>query len=126
MESEIHIRKIYTFVEETHCDGTIKVEVPTRKAAVAAVFQNPFAGIYQKDLTQLYKYSEILGDLLSEKAVAALGIDPEKVESYGKAAIVGENGELEHCAAIMHPALGKPFRNNVGGGKALIPYSFRG
>jgi hypothetical protein len=59
--------------------------------------------------------------LLTKKAVAALGLAPDNVHSYGKGAIVGTNGELEHCAAIMHPALGKPMRANVGGGKALIP-----
>ena len=54
-------------------------------------------------------------------AVNALGISPENAESYGKAAIVGLKGELEHAAAILHPKLGKPFRDAVNGGKALIP-----
>jgi hypothetical protein len=115
------VRKIYTFVEETHADGTVRLETPTRKAAAAAVFTNPFAGKYQEDLSLLIQWSEELGELLTKKAVAALGIEPDKVHSYGKGAIVGTNGELEHCAAIMHPALGKPMRANVGGGKALIP-----
>jgi hypothetical protein len=115
------VRKIYTVVEETHADGTVRLETPTRKAAAAAVFTNPFAGKYQEDLSLLIQWSEALGELLTQKAVAALGIAPEKVHSYGKGAIVGANGELEHCAAIMHPALGKPMRANVGGGKALIP-----
>ena len=115
------VRKIYTFVEETHADGTVRLETPTRKAAAAAVFTNPFAGKYQEDLSLLIQWSEELGELLTQKAVAALGIEPDKVHSYGKGAVVGTNGELEHCAAIMHPALGKPMRANVGGGKALIP-----
>ena len=115
------VRKIYTIVEETHADGTVRLETPTRKAAAAAVFTNPFAGKYQEDLGLLIEWSEALGELLTKKAVAALGIEPDKVHSYGKGAIVGTNGELEHCAAIMHPALGKPMRANVGGGKALIP-----
>ena len=115
------VRKIYTVVEETHADGSVRLETPTRKAAAAAVFINPFAGEYQEDLSLLIQWSEALGELLTQKAVAALGIEPEKVHSYGKGAIVGANGELEHCAAIMHPALGKPMRANVGGGKALIP-----
>jgi hypothetical protein len=115
------VRKIYTVVEETHADGTVRLETPTRKAAAAAVFTNPFAGKYQEDLSLLIQWSEELGELLTQKAVAALGIEPEKVHSYGKGAIVGANGELEHCAAIMHPTLGKPMRANVGGGKALIP-----
>ena len=115
------VRKIYTVVEETHADGTVRLETPTRKAAAAAVFANPFAGKYQEDLSLLIQWSEELGELLTQKAVAALGIEPDTVHSYGKGAIVGTNGELEHCAAIMHPALGKPMRANVGGGKALIP-----
>ena len=115
------VRKIYTVVEETHADGTVRLETPTRKAAAAAVFANPFAGKYQEDLSLLIQWSEELGELLTQKAVAALGIEPDAVHSYGKGAIVGTNGELEHCAAIMHPALGKPMRANVGGGKALIP-----
>ena len=62
-----------------------------------------------------------LGGLLGQMAVAALGVDPSAVESYGKAAIVGEQGELEHAAAILHPKLGKPFRAAVEKGAALIP-----
>ena len=115
------IRKIYTVIEETRVDGTVELDKPTRKAAVAAVFNNPFAGKYQEDLSLLYKWSESLGEMLTQKAVAALGIAPDKVHSYGKGAMVGSKGELEHCAAMMHPALGKPMRDNVGGGKALIP-----
>jgi hypothetical protein len=115
------IRKIYTVIEETHADGTVRLDKPTRKAAAVAVFKNPYAGTYQEDLSLLYEWSEQLGEMLTRKAVAALGIAPEKVHSYGKGAIVGSNGELEHCAAMMHPALGKPMRDNVGGGKALIP-----
>ena len=115
------IRKIYTVVEETQVEGGLKLDRPTRKAAAAAIFNNPYAGSYQEDLSLLYEWSEEIGDVLTKKAVAALGIAPEQVESYGKGAVVGEHGELEHCAAIMHPALGKPMRGNVGGGKALIP-----
>lgn len=115
------VRKILTVVEETHVDGTVRLDTPTRKSAAAAVFTNPFAGKYQEDLSLLIQWSEELGEVLTKKAVAALGLAPDKVHSYGKGAIVGTNGELEHCAAIMHPALGKPMRANVGGGKALIP-----
>jgi len=115
------IRTFYTIVEETCIDGVKTLEKPTRKAACAAVFTNPYAGKYQEDLSLLYAWSEELGEILTKKAVAALGIEPDKVESYGKAAISGMAGEREHCAALMHPALGKPIRANVGGGKALLP-----
>ena len=66
---------------------------------------------------------EELGDLLGRRCVAALGIDPQQTESYGKAAMVGENGELEHAAAILHPKLGKPLRQAVEKGAALVPSS---
>lgn len=120
-EQTPEIRTIYTFVEETHADGCTRLDTPTRKAACAAVFKNPFAGVFREDLSLLYTWSDTLGDLLTRKAVAALGIAPEQVESYGKAAISGMGGEREHCAALMHPALGKPIRANVDGGKALLP-----
>ena len=115
------IRTIYTILEETLADGRVKLEKPTRKSACAVVFKNPYANRYQEDLSLLYQWSDELGAMLTQKAVNALGIEPEQVESYGKAAISGLAGEREHCAALMHPALGKPIRDNVGGGKALLP-----
>ncbi|MBL6967310.1 MAG: amino acid synthesis family protein, partial [Desulfobacteraceae bacterium] len=78
-------------------------------------------GRFVDDLTLLMDIGEELGGILGKMAVDALGITPENAESYGKAAIVGENGEREHAAAILHPKLGKPFRDSVGGGKSLIP-----
>ena len=112
---------MYTLVEETHADGVKRLEKPVRKAAAAAVFKNPFADKYVEDLSLLFDWSAELGEILTKKAVTALGIKAEEVQSYGKSAIVGERGELEHCAAILHPKLGKPLRDNVGGGKAIIP-----
>lgn len=115
------IRTYYVVTEECCQDGMKALEQTTRKAAAAVVFKNPYAGVYQEDLSLLYKWSEELGSVLTQKAVTALGIRPEEVESYGKAAICGLKGEREHCAALMHPALGKHIRDNVGGGKALLP-----
>ena len=120
MSAELQVRAYHVIVAETLVDGQKKVDRPTRKAAAVAVFKNPYAGVYQEDLSLLYKWSEELGAILTQKAVAALGIKPEEVQSYGKAAIAGMKGEREHCAALMHPALGKPIRDNVGGGKALL------
>ncbi|MDL2259714.1 amino acid synthesis family protein [Deltaproteobacteria bacterium OttesenSCG-928-K17] len=121
MSAELQVKAYYVVVEETLIEGQKAVKPSTRKAAAAAVIKNPYAGIYQEDLSLLYKWSEELGSILTKKAVAALGIKPEEVQSYGKAAIAGLKGEREHCAALMHPALGKPIRDNIGGGKALIP-----
>ncbi len=121
MSAGPEIRKLYLLVEETHADGVKGLAKPIRKAAAAVVFRNPFVDKYEEDLTLLYSWSETLGEMLTQKAVAALGIEPQAVENYGKAAIVGERGELEHCAAVLHPKLGKPLRDNVGGGKSIIP-----
>lgn len=85
------------------------------------MFRNPLAGKDQENLDLLVQYSEELGRMVVEKAVAALGEAPEKVESYGKGAVVGELGELEHAAALLHPKLGTPMQAGVGGGKAIIP-----
>jgi len=117
------IRKIVTFLEETRTEMGKEVNPPTRRAAAAAVIENPFAGKYVEDLSELMEIGEELGALLTERAVAALGIAGPSAESYGKAAAVGENGELEHAAAILHPKLGTPVRKTLGKGAALIPSS---
>jgi hypothetical protein len=118
-----NIRKIVTFVEETFIEMGQPVTPPTRRAAAAAVIDNPFSGKYVQDLTELIEIGEELGSLLTERAVAALGIPGPSAESYGKAAAVGEDGELEHAAAILHPKLGTPVRKVLGKGAALIPSS---
>src|SRR6188768_2654893 len=117
------IRKLVTFVEETRREMDRDVNPPVRRAAAVAVIANPFSGRFVEDLSDLIDIGEELGGLLSERAVTALGIPGERVESYGKAAAVGENGELEHAAAILHPKLGAPFRKTLGKGAALIPSS---
>jgi hypothetical protein len=115
------IRKIVVTVEETHRESGKSVAPATRKAAAVAVVANPLAGKYVEDLAPLMEIGEELGGLLARRAVAALGIEGGKAESYGKAAIVGENGELEHAAAILHPKMGKPVREALVKGAALIP-----
>jgi hypothetical protein len=115
----VEIRKIVTVVEDIFYDGGKKVGKPVRKAAAIAVIKNPFAGSYQEDLSPLISIGEELGKILGERAVAAL--EGKNPESYGKAAIVGEKGEFEHAAALLHPTLGTPLRAAVGGGKAIIP-----
>ncbi len=118
-----NIRKILTFVEETLLEQGQAVDPPVRRACAAAVIENPFAGRYVEDLSPLIEMSVPLGELLIARAVGALGIPGEQVESYGKAALVGEDGELEHAAALLHPKLGTPVRAALGKGAALIPSS---
>lgn len=117
------IRKIVVTVEETHREMGREIAPPTRKAAAVAIIANPFAGRYQEDLSALMEIGAELGALLGARCVAALGISPAQAESYGKAAMVGENGELEHAAAILHPKLGAPLRVAVEKGAALVPSS---
>lgn len=119
------IRKIVTFVEETLTEMGQPVSPPTRRAAAVAVIENPFAGRYVEDLSELMAQGEELGGILAQKAVEALGIEGDKAQSYGKAALVGENGELEHAAALLHPKMGTPVRKVLGKGAALIPSSKR-
>ena len=115
------IRKTTVIVEETRKDIGRDVDPPTRKAAAIAVIENPFAGKYVEDLTELMGIGADLGGMLGEMCVKALGIRPGEAESYGKAAIVGDNGEWEHAAAILHPRLGAPLRKEVEKGAALVP-----
>ncbi|HTM89118.1 MAG TPA: amino acid synthesis family protein [Terriglobales bacterium] len=117
------IRKLATFVEETRSEMGRAIEPPTRRAAAVAVIENPCAGKYVEDLSELMEIGEELGELLTQRAVAALGIAPTAAESYGKAAAVGENGEIEHAAAVLHPKLGTPVRRVLGKGAAIIPSS---
>jgi hypothetical protein len=115
------LRKLIVSMEETRREMGRDVAPPTRKAAAIAVIENPFAGKFTESLDPLIDIGEELGDLLGRRAVEALGIKPGQAESYGKAAIVGEGGELEHAAAILHPKLGKPLRAAVEKGAALVP-----
>jgi Amino acid synthesis len=115
------IRKIIVHVDEIRVEMGRPVNPPTRRAIAIAVIENPHAGRFVEDLTELIDIGEELGGLLGERCVAALGIVPAQAESYGKAAIVGEAGELEHAAAILHPKLGAPLRKAVEKGAALVP-----
>ena len=117
----VSIRKIVTVVEEVSSEMGRPVSPPIRRAAALAVIANPFAGTYVADLAPLIAAGEELGALLTARAVAALGIPGSAVQSYGKAALVGENGELEHAAALLHPKMGAPVRKALGKGAALIP-----
>lgn len=113
------IRRTILMIEETQEEGGRALDKPLKRVVAAAVVRNPFAGTYAEDLTPLIELGEVLGKLLGERAVVALG--PDAPESFGKAAIVGMAGEREHAAALLHPKLGAPLREAVHGGKAIIP-----
>ncbi len=115
------IRKLVIQVDEIHREMGRPIDPPTRRALAMAVITNPHAGAYAQNLDALIAIGEELGGLLGDKCVAALGIAPGQAQSYGKAAIVGEAGELEHAAAILHPKLGAPLRKAVEKGAALVP-----
>jgi len=115
----MQIRKIVTVVEETLVE--MGQATSCRRAVAIAVIANPFASCYESNLDELTDTGSKLGSLLGERAVAALGVMPAAIESYGKAAMTGSNGELEHAAAILHPKLGAPLRVAVEKGAALVP-----
>lgn len=117
--SNMKVRKSLLIVEDTEQEMGRPVDPPLRKVAAIAVVANPFAGRYVEDLSLLVDFGEALGDQLTRRAREALG--SREVKGYGKAAIVGSSGELEHCAAVIHGKMGKPLRAVVGGGSAIIP-----
>ena len=121
---ELKIRKIVTILEEFHMESGKALEKPLKKAAAIAVIKNPYAGVYQEDLSLLVKFGEELGRILPRKAIRVMEITPDEVDNYGKGGIVGLNGELEHVAAIIHPGIGATMRDECGGKdkcKAIIP-----
>jgi hypothetical protein len=117
--SDLEIRRVYAVAEEVKREGGRAVGRPVKRVAVAAVIANPFAGQIVDELDLLIGFGEVLGDLLTRHAVALL--EDEPAESFGKAAIVGLAGELEHAAALLHPKFGAPMRAALGGGAAIIP-----
>ena len=116
-----NIRKIIVQIDEIHQEMGRIISPPTRRALAMAVIENPYAGRYSENLDELIAIGEALGELLGNRCVQALGIAPGAAQSYGKAAIVGEAGEIEHAAAILHPKLGAPLRTAVEKGAALVP-----
>ncbi len=117
------IRKIIVQTDEVRVEMGRDIDPPVRKALAMAVIENPCAGRYVENLDELVAIGEELGALLGARCVQALGIAPGAAHSYGKAAIVGEAGELEHAAAVLHPKLGAPLRLAVEKGAALVPSS---
>lgn len=123
MNSPASIRKLLVTVDQTERDNGQVIAPPTRRAVAIAVINNPFAGRFESNLQPLVDIGEWLGGFLGEQCVDALGIKPDQAHSFGKSCIVGEAGELEHAAAILHPKMGGPLRKAVHKGAALVPSS---
>lgn len=112
------IRKIAVLAEIIEADETGQSCDPIHRAAAIAIIRNPFAGAFTADLSPLFAIAADVGERLTAAALAQI---PGAAIGYGKAAIVGADGAMEHGAAVLHPTLGKPMRAAIGGGKALIP-----
>lgn len=117
--SLIQIRKRHLAVETIFHEGGPVAAPPLRMAAASAVVHNPYAGRYEADLMPFMAELRSLGQSLAEELVAVLG-GREQIEVYGKAAIVGIDGELEH-AAVWHEAGGWAMRHALGEPKAIVP-----
>ncbi|HVY58844.1 MAG TPA: amino acid synthesis family protein [Xanthobacteraceae bacterium] len=115
----MNIRRVLVIRDTVHHEGGLPALKPVSRVAACAVIDNPLAGRAQDDIGELVGIGEELGQLLADEALQALG--GAAVVSYGKAAIVGTDGDIEHAAAILHPRMGRPMRGAIGGGKAIIP-----
>jgi len=112
------IRKINVIHEMIYSEGGGAAAVPICRVAGIGLIENPFAGRLVDDLSDLFQAGHDLGEQLMAEMLARL---PNPAVSYGKAAIVGVNGDLEHGHAMLHPMLGKAMRGPIGGGEAIIP-----
>jgi hypothetical protein len=117
---DIHIRKYATSIEEIFHEGGPRATHPLRRASILAVIANPFAGAYHPDIAPFMETLKPLGLDLAQRLVAALGGDKQIVQGFGKGAIVGEAGEIEH-AALWHAPGGYGMREVLGGAKAIVP-----
>jgi hypothetical protein len=117
---EFPIRKIAVLTEEIFHEGGPLAKVPRRRAAAMALVKNPFAGRYVEDLQSAMDDLKPLGLLLADRLIAALGGDVKQIDGYGKGAIVGTAGELEH-GALWHVPGGYAMRERLGDAKAIVP-----
>ncbi len=115
------MRKFVCVKEEIYHEGGPRIDTPLTRAAVMAVVDNPFACRYEPDIQPLMETLRPLGVELAKKLIEYLG-GSENVESYGKAALIGVNGELEH-GALWHAPGGYAMREVLGGTKAIVPSS---
>ena len=117
----LSVRKWFVSCEETLDVPGRRLETPSRRAVAAAVVHNPYAGRYVDNLRPLVLAAPWLAGELATRCLQVLGADSSDITSYGKGAVVGLDGELEHAAALIHPTFGAPVRAAIGGGAAIIP-----
>ncbi len=122
-ELKVEVRKIALMIEEINHEGGPVAKRPVKKGAIAAVVHNPFAGRYVKDVQPFMDLLKPLGFELADRLIKALG-GPKKVEGYGKAIIVGVNGESEH-AALWHVPGGYGMRELLENSKAIVPSTIK-
>ena len=118
--SLIEVRKFVTMVEEIWHEGGPVAATPLKMGAIAAVLKNPYAGKYVPDILPMMDALKPFGLEMSKRLIAALGGEPKKIEGFGKGAIVGEAGELEH-GALWHVPGGYAMRELLGDAKAIVP-----
>jgi hypothetical protein len=117
---EVKVRKFLVSVEDVFHEGGPVAATPQRHGAVLAVIDNPYAGKYHEDIQPFMEDLRPLGLRMAQMLLQALGGDARSIEGYGKGAIVGEAGELEH-AALWHAPGGYAMRDVLGGARAIVP-----
>jgi len=117
---EVELRKFHSTVEEIFHEGGPRAARPLRRAGLLAAIRNPYAGRYEPDILPFMEALNGLGVTMAERLVALLGGDPKLVEGYGKGAIVGAAGEIEH-GALWHVPGGYAMRQVLGDAKAIVP-----
>ncbi len=117
---EVIVRKTIISVDEIYHEGGPVSQTPYRRAYIATVITNPYAGSYVEDIAGFMDDLKPLGLKMAEQLITAIGCGPEGVEAYGKASVVGEDGELEH-AALWHAPGGYSMRELLPNSKAIVP-----
>ena len=119
---DVIIRKMVTSIEEIFHEGGPRANTPLKRGYVMAVIENPYAGSYVEDIQPFMEDLKPLGLEMAQKLLAALGVEADQIEGYGKGSIVGVGGELEH-GALWHAPGGYAMRGVLGGAKAIVPSS---
>lgn len=117
------LRKTLIFVEDIHHENGPTPAQPRKRAAIIALVKNPFAGAYAEDLQSAMDDLKPLGLMMTDRLIEVMG-GPDCIDGYGKAAIAGEAGELEHTA-LWHVPGGYAMRERLGTAKAIVPSAMK-